>query len=88
MNSGVTILNPETYKHKHGIPQAIGNLIEPLYDDSSDEKLLKKCLHGKTQNNECLNKVIWNHCSKDVFVARKTVEEYNLMMEILPSFGD
>ena len=41
----------------------------------SDEELLKKCLHGKTQNNnESLNGVIWKKCPKDVFVGRPTLE--------------
>ena len=41
----------------------------------SDEELLKKCLHGKTQNNnESLNRVIWKKCPKDVFVGRATLE--------------
>lgn len=38
--------------------------------------LLKKCLHGKTQNvNECFNKIVWDHCSKNVFVGREILEE-------------
>ena len=41
----------------------------------SDEELLKKCLHGKTQNNnETLNGVIWKKCPNDVFVGRATLE--------------
>ena len=34
----------------------------------SDDKLLQKCLHGKTQNNnESPNGLIWKRCPKDVF---------------------
>ena len=41
----------------------------------SDDKLLERCLHGKTQNNnECLNGVIWKRCSKDVYVGQQTLE--------------
>ena len=41
----------------------------------SDEELLKKCLHEKTQkNNESLNGVIWKKCPKDVFIGRATLE--------------
>ena len=41
----------------------------------SDEELLKKCLHGKTQNNnESFNGVIWKKCTKDVFVGRATLD--------------
>ena len=69
-------LDPDNFKHKHGLPEAIVQLIEPIYDDLSDATLLLKCLHGQTQNNnECLNKLIWDRCSKEVFVGRQTVEE-------------
>ena len=69
-------LDPDNFKHKHGLPEAIVQLIEPIYDDLSDATLLSKCLHGRTQNNnECLNKFIWDRCSKEVFVGRQTVEE-------------
>ena len=40
-----------------------------------DEDLLKKCVHGKTQNaNEALNGLIWSRLSKTVFVGRETIE--------------
>ena len=43
--------------------------------DLSNDNLLKKCLHGQTQNNnESLNGVIWKRCPKDVFVGRSTLE--------------
>ena len=36
----------------------------------SDDNLLQKCLHGKTQNNnESLNGLIWKRCPKEVFVG-------------------
>ena len=41
----------------------------------SDDKLLEKCMHRKTQNdNECLNMVIWKRCPKDVYVGQHTLE--------------
>jgi len=37
--------------------------------------LLKKCLHGLTQNNnESLNGVIWKRCSKDIYVSKRSLE--------------
>ena len=43
--------------------------------DLSDDNLLKKCLHGETQNNnESLNDVVWKRCPKDVFVGQSTLE--------------
>ena len=65
-----------TYKHKHGLPKAVVELLEPIYEELSDPKLLSKCLHGKTQNpNECLNKLIWSRCPKKIWVSLKTVEQ-------------
>ena len=43
--------------------------------DLSNDELLKKCLHGKTQNNnESTNNVIWKRCSKDIYVGRNVLE--------------
>jgi len=68
--------NPKGYTHKHGLSAAVVELIEPIYIDLSSTNLLSKCLHGKTQNNnECLNKLIWDRCVKEVSVGRETIEE-------------
>ena len=41
----------------------------------TNDKLLKKCLHGKRQNNnESINNLIWKRCSKDVYVGRTVLE--------------
>ena len=35
--------------------------VKPIFRELQDEKLLSKCLHGKTQNqNESFNGMIWN----------------------------
>lgn len=48
--------------------------MEPLYDELSTSDLLNKCLDGKTQNNnEVFNKVVWDFCSKEVYVGRDVV---------------
>ena len=68
--------NPEAYNHRKGIPRAVVDFIRPVFDDLSCTELLKKCLHGKTQNaNECLNKLIWDRCSKEYFVEKDVVQE-------------
>ena len=68
--------NCTTYKHKHGLPTAVVEWLEPIYEELSDPKLLSKCLHGKTQNpNECLNKLIWSRCPKKIWVSLKTVQQ-------------
>ena len=49
--------------------------IKQIFDRLRDDKLLSKCLHGKTQNvNESLNGIIWTRCPKRVYVTRKTLE--------------
>ena len=69
------INNTSTYTEKPGIPSIIHEAIKPVFLDLSDDSLLKKCLHGKTQNNnESLNGVIWKRCPKDVFVSKNTIE--------------
>ena len=41
----------------------------------SDDALLEKCLHGKTQNqNESLNGMVWQRIPKEVFVGKETLE--------------
>ena len=48
-----------TYKKKLNLPLVIKTVIEPIFRDLSDEKLLSKCLHGQTQNaNEAYNAII------------------------------
>ena len=43
--------------------------------DLSNYELLKKCLHGKTRNNnESINNLIWKRCPKDVYVGRTVLE--------------
>lgn len=66
-----------TSKHvcKAGIPPIVSDAIKPIFISLSDDDLLKRCLHGKTQNNnESLNGMIWKRCPKDVFVSKETVE--------------
>ena len=64
------------FKHRHGLPSAIVDLLMPIYDDLASPDLLSRCMHGKTQNvNECLNGMIWQKCPKEVFVGRQTIEE-------------
>ncbi|KAG8338270.1 hypothetical protein J6590_108394 [Homalodisca vitripennis] len=51
------------------------NVIKPVYKDLSDPKLLKRCLHGKTQNpNESFNSVIRSGVPKTAFVGLKTLQ--------------
>ncbi|KAJ8893660.1 hypothetical protein PR048_006260 [Dryococelus australis] len=64
----------ETYGHLHSLPFAIMEEIKPIFRGLSDINLLKKCLHGRTQNpNEYVNSVIWNRLPKTVFVQIRTL---------------
>ncbi|GFS27558.1 hypothetical protein ElyMa_005281300 [Elysia marginata] len=68
--------HPKIYKHKHGLSDPVIKVIKPIFKDLAREDLLRKCLQGKTQNNnECLNKLIWDRCSKEMFAERNIVKE-------------
>ena len=62
--------NTSLYKNKPGLPSVVRDAIKLIFMGLSDDNLLKKYLHGQTQNNhESLNGVIWKRCPKDVFVG-------------------
>ena len=53
------INDTKTYKEKPGIPAIVRYKIKPVFLDLTDDRLLSKCLHGKTQNNnEAFNSAI------------------------------
>lgn len=63
------------FKHKNTVPIAVMEVVKPTFQALVDSNLLKKCLHGKTQNvNESFNNVVWSRVPKNVFVGRKTLE--------------
>ena len=63
------------FKPKLNISEAIHKMILPVFRKLSKDDLLKRCLHGKTQNaNESLNGLIWQRCPKAMICGRKTVE--------------
>lgn len=60
----------DNYKRGSGLPLPILAKVKEDYKRLSDEGLLQKCLHGKTQNqNESLDSLIWQWVSKEVFVG-------------------
>lgn len=64
----------ESYKHKHSLPEAVMNAIKPTFRCLADPELLKKCVHGKTQNvNESLNNMIWLRCPKISFCGSRVL---------------
>ncbi|GFV15802.1 uncharacterized protein TNCV_987851 [Trichonephila clavipes] len=64
----------KVFYDKHaGLPKSIINKIKPTYLQLCDQKLLRKCLHGKTQNaNEAFNGCLWNVVPKEIFVELQT----------------
>ncbi|KAJ4425814.1 hypothetical protein ANN_27440 [Periplaneta americana] len=64
------------YSHQHSLPPAVMDEIKPIFRDLSNQELLKKCLHGNTQNpNESFNHCIWERIPKTVFVGLKTLKQ-------------
>ena len=62
----------KTHHHKPGpgLPMSVITHVKPIFADLSSEKLLKDCLHGKTQNhNESFNGTIWERLPKSKFVT-------------------
>ncbi|GFX00658.1 uncharacterized protein TNCV_2236651 [Trichonephila clavipes] len=61
------------YDKNAGLPKNIINKIKPTYLQLCDQNLLRKCLHGKTQNaNEAFNESLWNVVPKEIFVELQT----------------
>ncbi|GFV21064.1 uncharacterized protein TNCV_3320831 [Trichonephila clavipes] len=61
------------YDKNAGLPKSIINKIKPTYLQLCDQNLLRKCLHGKTQNaNEAFNGCLWNVVPKEIFVELQT----------------
>ena len=63
---------PPSHKENVGTPlaQNVAEAIKPIYDRMSQNCLLERVQHGKTQNaNECVNGQIWARCPKTVHVG-------------------
>ncbi|GFV48569.1 uncharacterized protein TNCV_5068541 [Trichonephila clavipes] len=55
-----SIVTGEFYIHKHSLPESILLKVKKVFRDLTENDLLKKCLHGRTQNpNESFNKCVW-----------------------------
>ncbi|GFU54170.1 dopamine D2-like receptor [Trichonephila clavipes] len=66
------------------LPNKIINQIKPTYLKLCNETLLKKCLHGKTQNcNESYNNILWNIVPKNIFIGLETFRLGALLALIL-----
>ncbi|GFW63501.1 uncharacterized protein TNCV_401671 [Trichonephila clavipes] len=64
----------KSYKNKNSLPVAVVEAMRPIFRDLSHPDLLKKCLHGKTQNpNESFHNVVWSRVPKATFVQIETL---------------
>ena len=65
----------EYHHHKAPIPEAILQLLKPIYDRLGSPTLLEKCIHGYTQNaNESLHSLVWKLCPKELFLGKTSVD--------------
>ena len=68
-------LGTSDYEHSNLLPRAVADTIRPIFEDLSDENLLKRCVHGGTQNqNESINALIWQRATKETHSGLNTVE--------------
>ena len=72
------VRNTITKKHHHKktpIPDAIVNLLKPIYARLGSPSLLARCVDGYTQNaNESLHSIVWKFCPKALFLGGNGVE--------------
>ena len=75
-NTTVGISNKTTtYVPGPGLPKNVILHVKPIFVNLSEDALLEKCLHGKTQNqNESFNGMIWQRIPKDIRVNAATFE--------------
>ena len=67
--------NTNTYKPGPGLPLSVVMKVKPVFEELSTDKLLRKCLHCLTQNqNKCFNATIWERLPKTRFDSRTQLE--------------
>ena len=58
------------FKYGPGLPKEVIALVKPIYKDLIKHEELKKCLHGKTQNqNESYNALSWQRAPKNIYLS-------------------
>ena len=59
-----------TYKPGPGLPISIVLKLRPIFEELSNEDLLKKCSHGMTQKkNESFHVMLWSRMPKSIYVS-------------------
>ena len=65
----------ETYHHAKPLPEAVFEVVKPVYERLTQDKLLEGCLGGFTQNScESLNHLIWARCPKSLASGRNHLD--------------
>ena len=65
----------EEYVHHRTIPEAVFEVVKPIYIRLAGKDLLQRCSLGATQNqNECFNGIVWSMCPKEQFCGLGLVE--------------
>ncbi|KYQ59592.1 hypothetical protein ALC60_01383 [Trachymyrmex zeteki] len=63
------------FKHPSAFDEEVKDLLQPIYEELTDEKVLERCLGANTQNNnESYNSCVWNIAPKHKFVGKQTLE--------------
>ena len=63
------------YKGGPGLPLNVIAELKPVFARLSDDQLLKKCLHGRTQNlNESFNRMIWDRVPKATYIGKDLLD--------------
>ena len=76
-----------TYKPGPELQVDIVMKLKPIFSGHSDESLLEKCLHGKTQNQiESFNLMIWDQIPKTRYVSLPRLE-LGVLYDIVANFN-
>lgn len=63
------------YKHQPPLSEEAQEILEPIFQDLTQDELLERCLGGLTQNNnESFNSCVWSITPKHIFSGGKIVE--------------
>ena len=63
------------FKHPPAFDEEVKDLLQPIYEELTDKKLLERCLGANTQNNnKSYNSCVWNIAPKHKFVGKQTLE--------------
>lgn len=69
------VATKQNYNHPPAFDDEVQGLLQPIYEELTDEKVLERCLGANTQNNnESYNSCVWNIAPKHKFVGKKTLE--------------